>query len=173
MQKKITPQEQKRIFDQWIKDYKGLLFKIVKAYAFNPYDRDDMFQEISVQVWNSIPNYKGDSRVSTWIYRVAFNTAFIWSRNEKKHHQGKREINFDDLILRETTNSSNPQLEWLYKQIAGLNKIERSLILLLLDGYSYKEMAGIMGITENNVGVKISRIKKKLFEKSLEENNGV
>lgn len=166
---RLTKNRQKEIFTNWLQDNKALLFNVTRAYAFNFQDRDDLFQEISIQLWRSIPNYMKQCSVTTWIYRVAFNTAFVWKRKEKKHQLG-READSETHYLLETEEKSNPKLEWLYEQIAKLNKINRSLILLLLDGYSYKEIAEIMGISESNVGVKLNRIKKKLTQKSLEDN---
>ena len=74
--------EQKRIFDDWIGTFKGLLFRVVHAYAFTRHDREDLFQEIATQVWNSIPRFRGDSAATTWLYRVALNSALAWSRKE-------------------------------------------------------------------------------------------
>ena len=74
---------QRQIFDDWLKQHKGILFKITRAYAFNPSDQDDLFQEISLQVWKSIPEFRNESKPSTWIYRVALYTATVWVRKEK------------------------------------------------------------------------------------------
>ncbi len=174
MKKRMNESEQKRLFDEWLNKHKGLLFKVVRAYAFSPHDQDDLFQEISVQVWNSIPNFRGESAVTTWIYRVALYSAIAWSRREKKHHDGKQPLTEAEHTLTETAKFKDSRLDWLYEQIARLNEIERSLTLLLLDGFSYKEMANILGISESNVGVKINRIKKHLTQKSQETvNHGV
>jgi RNA polymerase sigma-70 factor (ECF subfamily) len=168
MKKRMNAGEQRRVFDEWLSSHKGLLFKVVRAYAFSPHDRDDLFQEISVQMWNSIPNYRGESGAATWIYRVALYTAIAWTRREKKHHEGKQPLTEAEHTLTETIKFKDSRLEWLYDQIGQLNEIDRSLTLLLLDGFSYKEMAAILGISESNVGVKINRIKKRLTQKSRE-----
>lgn len=174
MKKRMDEDEQKRIFDEWLNTHKGLLFKVVLAYAFTPYDQDDLFQEICIQVWNSIPNFRGESGVATWIYRVALYSAIAWTRREKKHHEGKQPLTEAEYTLTETAKFKDSRLDWLYEQIAQLNEIDRSLTVLLLDGFSYKEMAAILGISESNVGVKINRIKKQLTQKSLETvNHGV
>ena len=164
----MTETEQKQIFDQWIRGYKNLLFKVLRAYAFNGHDRDDLFQEISIQLWHSIPKFRGDSAVPTWIYRVALYSAINWTRREKKHNGDKQSLDGVAHTLTETPQSGDGRLDWLYDQIAQLNEIDRSLTLLLLDGYSYKEMSAILGISESNVGVKINRIKKHLTNKSKE-----
>ena len=158
----MTRNRQDHIFDTWIAQHKGLLFKIVRAYAFNPEDRDDLFQEISLQLWNSIPAFRGESSVPTWIYRVALYAAIAWTRREKKHRIVKQPIADHEHLLVESSSAFDARLDWLYEQIARLNEIDRSLALLLLEGFSYKEMAEILGISESNVGVKINRLKKHL-----------
>jgi len=168
MKKRMDEGKQKRLFDEWLNRHKGLFFKVVRAYAVSPHDQDDLFQEISVQVWNSIPNFRGESGVATWIYRVALYSAIAWTRQEKKHHDGKQPLSGIEHTLTETAKFKDSRLDWLYEQIAQLNEIDRSLTLLLLDGFSYKEMATLLGISESNVGVKINRIKKHLTQKSQE-----
>ena len=157
---------QKRIFDDWLAKHKGLFFKAVRAYAFTPHDQDDLFQEIAIQVWNSIPKFRGDSGETTWIYRVALYSAIAWTKREGKHHTGKQSFDGEVHTLTRTASRSDSRLEWLYEQIEQLDEIDRSLMLLSLDGFSYKEMASILGISESNVGVKLNRIKKRLTDKS-------
>jgi len=165
---------QKKIFHQWLQTHKGLLFKVIRAYGQTPDDRDDLFQEISIQLWNSIPNFKGDSAVATWIYRVALFTAMGWSRRQNKHQKNKQLFDETDHALTQKTGSEDARLEWLYTHIGGLNEVDRSLTLLLMDGYSYREMSSVLGISESNVGVKINRIKKYLTQKAREnEQNGI
>jgi RNA polymerase sigma-70 factor (ECF subfamily) len=162
----VTETEQTDIFETWLAQYKALLFKIVRAYAFTPMDQDDLFQDISFQVWRSIPAFKQESAVSTWLYRVSLNTAINWTKKERKHNETKESLDSVQLILQENKIQADEQLAWLYKEISQLDEIDRSITLLLLDGFSYKEMAGIMGITISNIGVKINRIKKHLITAS-------
>ena len=77
-------QQQERIFDQWLSTHQGLLYKVVRAYAFTPQDQEDLSQEIATKVWRSIPSFHGDAAVTTWIYRVALNTAITWSQVERR-----------------------------------------------------------------------------------------
>ena len=161
--------QQQRIFDDWISIHKGLLFKVVRAYAFSPADQEDLFQEITIQLWHSIPNFKGESSIPTWIYRVALYAALSWTRSEKRHQDGKTSLQTAKASLQIISAEPDERLTWLYGQIASLNPVDRSLMLLLLDGFSYKEMAATLGISESNVGVKINRIKKRLALKSREE----
>ena len=157
--------EQQTILDEWLEKHKGLLFKITRAYAFNDDDRDDLFQEIIIQVWRSIPGFREESSATTWLYRIALNTAIKWTRNEKKHKEGRQSLEFMTLVPHENPAQADERLAWLYEEIAHLNEIDRSVSLLLLEGFSYREMAEIMGISESLVGVKINRIKKYLITK--------
>jgi RNA polymerase sigma-70 factor, ECF subfamily len=161
----VTESEQKRIFEGWLASHKGLLFKVVRAYAFTPMDAEDLFQEIAVQVWRSIPLFRQESAVTTWIYRIAINTALKWTGRERKRARSEP-IDDSPHILQEINEPEDERLAWLYAAIHELDAIDRSITLLLLDGLSYKEMAIIMGISESNVGVKINRIKKQLINQS-------
>ncbi|MDF1697243.1 MAG: sigma-70 family RNA polymerase sigma factor [Saprospiraceae bacterium] len=159
----MTKKDQEHIFKEWIEEFKPLLFKIVKVYSNNLSDENDLFQEIIIQIWKSILNFKNRSSVHTWIYKVALNTAIKWSTKNKNRKQ--EELKEDQLLLTPTP-QDNSNLEWLYGEIAKLDTLDKSLTLLMLDGFSYKEMAGILGITTSNVGVKINRIKSHLQKQS-------
>ncbi|MEO7167745.1 MAG: sigma-70 family RNA polymerase sigma factor [Spartobacteria bacterium] len=165
----MEEREQRRIFDEWLGCYRGLLFKVVHAYGFTSHDRDDLFQEIATQVWNSIPRFRAESSVTTWLYRVALNSALAWSRKERKHRDQTEPFAGQEPALRETARAKDPRLGWLYEQIAQLDHVDRSLTLLLLDGFSYREMAETLGISESYVGVKINRIKNHLKSLTKEE----
>lgn len=161
--------EQLKIFDLWIKEYTPLLFKVVRAYASTPADQDDLFQEISIQVWRSIPNFKEKSKTSTWLYRISLNVALNWKRKHKKYEDGKQSFENVRHILHHSVESVDDRLDWLYQEIAKLDKVDRSVTLLMLDGFSYKEMSEILGISESNIGVKIHRIKKHLTKQSQKQ----
>lgn len=162
--------EQNRIFKEWLGHYKALIFKIVRAYTLESMDQDDLFQEIIIQLWHSIPTFKHQSANTTWIYRIALNTALKWVSKERKYTESRETLENVLPILQETKIQVDERLTWLYEEIHKLDEIDRSLTLLLLDGFSYKEMATIMGISESNVGVKINRIKKQLIIKSKHRN---
>ena len=161
----MTEKEQKQIFEEWLSQHKALIFKIVRVYGFTAIDQDDLFQEIIIQVWHSIPAFRKESSVTTWLYRVSLNTAIKWTKKERKHYQSEA-IDGVKHILEESRIQTDERLNWLYEEIYKLDEIDRSITLLLLDGFSYKEMSSILGITESNVGVKINRIKKQLISKS-------
>lgn len=161
--------EHKSLFDSWISQYKGVLFKVVRSYAFNRHDQEDLFQELATQVWISVPGFKGNSAPSTWIYRVALNTAISWSRKELRHRGKKDSLEGAEAALELSGTVLDPRLEWLYEQIARLGEIDRSVALLLLDGFSYQEISDALGMNESNVGVRIHRIKAHLTKESNKE----
>lgn len=169
----MTEKEQKQIFEMWLGQHKGLLFKVVRAYAISTLDQDDLFQEIIIQVWRSVPSFRQEASVTTWLYRISLNTAIKWKKKEQKNYPGET---LDDVqqVLHESGTPRDERLDWLYEEIYKLDEIDRSVTLLLLAGFSYKEMAALMGITESNVGVKINRIKKQLITKSKKyDNHGI
>ena len=168
----MTEKEQKQIFEDWLSQHKALIFKIVRAYAFSVMDQDDLFQEIIIQTWHSIPKFRGEASVVTWLYRISLNTAIKWTNKERKHYQSET-LDGMQHILQESRRQTDERLTWLYEEIYKLDEIDRSITLLLLDGFSYKEMASILGITESNVGVKINRIKKQLISKSKIHDHGI
>ena len=161
----MTEKEQQHIFQKWLSLHKGLIFKIVRSYAREVMDQDDLFQEIMIQVWHSIPSFRHESSVTTWLYRISLNTAIKWTTKEKKHNQTKA-LEQVHHLLHESISPIDERLVWLYEEIYKLDESDRSLAVLLLEGFSYKEMANLIGITESNVGVKITRIKKQLITKS-------
>ena len=163
--------ERDRVFGEWLAGHKGILFKVVHAYAFEHADRQDLFQEIAIQLWRSVDTFRGESSVPTWMYRVALNTAIAWTRKEGRHQRGKQSIEVvEGLLTTASSDGLDPRVEWLYHQIAQLKDVDRSVALLLLDGFSYKEIASVVGLTESNVGVKINRIKSALAGKRTEES---
>lgn len=162
----MTDSEQQSIFKLWLDAHKGLLFKIVRAYAPIEEDRDDLFQEISIQIWRSVPKFRQESAVTTWLYRIALNTALRWKSKEGRKVAIDHDLDHQKVLKQSDVDPQSERVDWLYSEIAKLNDIDRSLCLLLLDDFSYKEMADIVGITESNVAIKIHRIKKHLTEQS-------
>lgn len=167
----MTQKEQLGILEEWLMLHKGLIFKVIQSYTLA--DHDDLFQEIIIQVWHSIPSFRQQASVTTWLYRIALNTAIKWTKKEKKH-AGAGALDSIQHLLQENKTAIDERLAWLYDEIYKLDEIDRSVALLLLDGYSYKEMSAILGISESNVGVKINRIKKQLIAKSKKyDNHGI
>ncbi len=164
----MSEAERNQVFGEWIEAHKAILFKVARAYGTTHADREDLFQEIALQVWHSADAFRGDCAVTTWIYRVALNTAIAWGRKQGRHARGREDIEASAGLL-VASDVRDPRLEWIYGQIAELDDVNRSLALLMLDGFSYREMSQILGLTESNVGVKISRIKAALSAQLAKE----
>jgi RNA polymerase sigma-70 factor, ECF subfamily len=164
----MRERERRRIFEAWTRIHRGLLLKVVRMYAFTPDDQDDLLQEIATELWHSIPKRRGESAETTWIYRVALYTALGWTRKEARHRAGRMPLDEVQPALRALSEHRDPRLDWLYARIAELDEADRSLMLLVLEGFAYREMAEILGITESNVGVKISRIKRRFSQLAME-----
>lgn len=159
----MTEKDRLDILEEWLKLHKGLIFKIVRVYTI--VERDDLFQEIIIQIWRSIPSFRQEASVTTWLYRIALNTAIKWTKKEKRY-TGAETLDKVQHLLQENSAQADERLTWLYEEIYKLDEIDRSVTLLLLEGFSYKEMSAMLGISESNVGVKINRIKKYLISKS-------
>ena len=157
--------EQRQILNAWLERHRGLIFKVVRAYTRNHQDSEDLFQEIALQLWLSIPGYRGDCAETTWIYRVAFFAAARWSRKEVRRRETLDEEPVSAAILSPGRTPEDPRVTWLYEQIGRLREADRSLILLQLDGHSYREIGEILGLNESAVGVRLTRLKANLTKK--------
>jgi RNA polymerase sigma-70 factor (ECF subfamily) len=141
----------------------GIIQKIARAYSKTAQDKEDLINDITLELWKSFERFRGDSKISTWIYRVALNTSMN-SRRKK----GKDKLLFlDDLKqfespgwLIEQPDSLNTEI--LYQCIDELNQINKAIILLYLDGNSHDEISAITGVSKTNVGTRISRIKEQI-----------
>lgn len=139
--------------------HQGIIRKVCRIYAKDPAQREDLYQEIVLNAWRSYPNFEGRSKFSTWLYRVALNTAFYQHRKNKFFNNITGLDGAETIPLEE---SDKEQLEILYRAIGQLDAVEKSIVLLYLDELSYKEISEITGLTETNVGVKLNRIKTKM-----------
>ena len=153
--------ERNAVFRNWMEAHTAILYKVARAYGATHSDREDLFQEIALQLWHSVGAWHGDCAATTWIYRVALNTALAWRRRERRHSQGRQDIE-DVSGLLVAPSVHDPRLEWIYERIAELDEANRALALLMLDGFTYREMARVLGLSESNVGVRINRIKAGL-----------
>ncbi|MEI8290138.1 MAG: RNA polymerase sigma factor [Verrucomicrobiota bacterium] len=160
----MTAEEQERLFRRWLAEHPGLMWKVVRAFAVAPADQEDLLQEILLQLWSSLPAFRGEAKESTWIYRVSFNTALVWKRDEKRR-QTKHEAFLNLNIAPDVSSPDDRLIEELYAAIRQLSKLDASLALMHLDGLSYREMSEVLGISENHVGVKLNRIRKQLAER--------
>lgn len=159
----------KDAFLELISRHQGIIHKICRLYRDTPEDRQDLFQEVVYQLWKSYPKFRQEAGISTWMYRIALNTALASLRKPTL------KINYTDSlpdILSESTPYADDQQEQLFKALKQLNDGEKALVTLFLEDMSYKEMADVLGISEGNVGVRLNRIKNKLKNLIITYNHG-
>ncbi len=159
-------------FIEIISNNSGIINNIVRMYCHNNADRDDLHQEIVAQLWKAIPKFRGDSKISTWIYRVALNVAISDFRKRKREPVTANAGNTYPEIPDSGSKRPEEEIQLLYRAIEKLTRIERAMILLYLDGQAYEDISEIMGITGNNARVKMHRIKEKLKLIFKELNDG-
>jgi RNA polymerase sigma factor (sigma-70 family) len=154
--------DKKELFLAAIKENEGFIFKIASVYTNTTDDRNDLVQEIVYQLWKSFDSFKQKSSLSTWMYRVALNVA-IYQLNKSKKRVVTVSLEGHVLNQHENTDDESKERLQLFKQqIDQLNLLEKGIVLLYLDNKSYAEIAAITGVSESNVGTKLSRIKEKL-----------
>lgn len=154
-------------FKTWLEEHRGILVKVTRSYAVTAVDQADLQQELRLQLWVSLQHYTGQAKASTWIYRVCLNTAMTWRRGAARR-EARIEVGVD--LERQGDTAASPaqqadereMLEQLYAAIHALPETGRALILLALDGQSYREIAEITGLTENHVGVALLRVRQRL-----------
>lgn len=154
-----------REFSDLIKDNQGLIIKISRMYTHSQEDEKDLFQEIVLQLWRSYGSFKGNSKITTWMYRIALNTAITLFR--KKSRTIKTDELQDFHYKKETEEDDSEQaqqISTLYSIIKMLPDTERAIVMMYLDDLPYKEIAANLGITEGNARVKMNRLKKTLKE---------
>lgn len=151
-------------FLELINEHKGILYKVSRMYFDHLEDQQDLFQEIILQLWKSLESFKGNSQFSSWMYRVALNTAIVFFKKEKRKPDSSTSITIDPIAYDGYNDEKDQQLVHFYKAVQELNKIEKALILQFIEGFSGKEIAENLGLSEVNVRVKTNRTKIKLQE---------
>ncbi len=151
-------------FLEKINKSKGILHKISRMYMDLPEDREDLIQEIILQLWLSYPKFKEESQFATWMYRVAVNTAILYLKKDKKRPDNQSITENIDIGDIEADHAKNSQLEYFYKAVQELNSVEKALIFYFMEGKSHKEISENLGISEVNTRVKLNRTKEKLQE---------
>jgi len=155
--------EQEKLFLERMAENLAILHKVCNVYCNNAEEKQDLMQEITLQLWKAFPSFREQSKFSTWMYRIAFNTAVTNIRKSKRHPIIEAlSDQQNELIEKEDIPSLDDEINKLYKAISLLNEIEKGIILLYLEKRSYAEIGEITGLSEKNVSVKIVRIKAKL-----------
>jgi len=157
----------KEYYIRIIGENRNLIYKVCYSFCTDPEDRKDLEQEILINIWKGVGRFNGQVKISTWIYKIALNTAISYYRKEKK--KGIR-ISIDRTVI-SLSDTDPPDADYqqaiarLYQFISELQELDKAVILLYLDDIKYSEISSIIGITESNVATKINRIKKKLKDK--------
>ena len=154
-----------RTFEQLLVDHQGLIRKICRIYGKSRDDQEDLFQEITIQLWRSFSTFRGESKFATWLYRIALNTAITFKRKEKRRPPtsslSEEVVRMSASTEEATDEEALQSMHWAIRQ---LQHVDRAIIFLYLEEKSYAEIAEIIGITPKYVGVKIVRIKAKLLD---------
>ena len=154
-------------FELLVREHKRTIYTVCYMFSHNKAEIDDLFQEILIRLWNGFDHYEGRSSARTWIYRVALNTAI---NQDKKQRRRIETVPLTvDIDPFEADNPKTEQVRKLHDLISQLELIDRSLVLLWLEGISYDEIGAIIGLTPNNVGVRLARINEKLVQMSKKQ----
>lgn len=160
-------------FVDLLKEHQNVLHKICKLYTADMESHKDLFQEMVIQLWHSYPKFKGDSKFSTWAYRVSLNTAISLYRIKKR---SITTVDWEDSLhnirYEEYDSQQEEQLKFLYATVRRLDDIEKALVYMYLEDKDYTEIAETLGISEGNARVKMNRIKTKI-RNMLHEKGGV
>ena len=151
-----------------------MLHKVCNMYCRTEFDRQDLFQEIIIQLWKSYPRFRGDSKFSTWLYRIALNTAISDLRRQKKNitdaDSSELRIEVEDFS---DHHQKEEKLQQLHEAIDQLTEIEKAIVMLYLEDKAYEDMEDILGISQNNLRVKMTRIKEKLRKLTKAIQHGI
>lgn len=161
------PSDFAALFQSWLEEHRGIVVKVARSFAATPADTADLQQELLLQLWLALPSFAGQAKASTWIYRVCLNTALTWQRGTRRRESrlapGVELAQFAADAASPAEHAGDREVvEKLYAAIRALPDADRALVLLLLDGLAYRDIAEITGLTENHVGVALTRARKRL-----------
>lgn len=152
--------KQEEFFNQLVRENKSTIYTVCYMFSQDEDEVNDLFQETLINIWKGIDGFREESKVSTWIYRVALNTCLLQERKKKKEVQRvplKMDVNFF-----EDNDANAAQVRQLHQRIGQLGLVDRAIVMMWLEGMSYEEIGSVMGISAQNVGVKLFRIKEQL-----------
>lgn len=160
-------------FTALLHEHRRIVFKVAAAYAFSPADREDLAQDIATQLWRAWPSYDRARRLTTWMYRVALNTAMTHARNEAARHRFSSDlpgVAIEDLPAEPRTGTAIDDMLLLSQALASLGRHDRALLLLYLEARSTAEIADILGLSSSNVTTRIGRLKSALSQRFADTN---
>lgn len=158
----LTENEREKYFVNLVNEHQGLIHKVCMMYANDREARNDLFQEVVLQLWKSFHTFRGDSKITTWMYRIALNTAISGLRKQSRKIQTQELDDYHLNVSDRGPDNQEEDFEKLQGAIRKLSEIERAMIMMALDEVPYDEIAETMGITQNNVRVRMNRIREKL-----------
>jgi RNA polymerase sigma-70 factor (ECF subfamily) len=159
----MNEKQQRQDFQNIIEQHKGIFYKIARAYCANEDDRQDLIQEMMIQVWQSNHRYNGQFKISTWLYRISLNVAITFYRKNTTRANNHTLLDEQtEQIPTDDKTADERQLVLLEKFISELKEIDKALMVLYLEDKNHAEIAEILGMSNSNVGTKIARIKEKL-----------
>lgn len=168
----MDPREQERIFLEWIAEHQAIVAKVVRSFAA-PEAQDELRQELAISIWQAVPAYRAESKVSTFVYRVSCHRAMTWVRGQRSYRKlivgYEREARTALAASASDREPSEQRIECLYAALRRLDELDRSLMLMHFDGEPYREIAAATGLTESNVGARLSRARKRLADLIKEE----
>ncbi len=163
----MPDEDPRTIFTNWLEEHSSSILRVARAYTLTSDECQDLAQEILLQAWRSLPRFEGKASPATWFYRVALHTALNWRRKDRPRRLHQHPLLEVQTLAVEAADSSarveqRELVDQLYRAIHQLPQSEVALVLLSLDGLSYREISSVLGISESNVGVKLNRAKKAL-----------
>ncbi|NOZ47652.1 MAG: RNA polymerase sigma factor [Chlorobi bacterium] len=167
-------QKQKELrFSDIFNDNKEKVYRLCYSYLYRKEEVDDLFQEVMVNIWNNLENFRNEAKISTWIYRIAVNTALLYNKSIIKQKNVQLSYTNNPVITDTDSEQFNieEKINLLRKAITHLKKQDKIIISLVLEGLTYEEISEVTGISSNYVGVKINRI-KVILQKIMKNSNG-
>ncbi|MDE6637958.1 MAG: sigma-70 family RNA polymerase sigma factor [Muribaculaceae bacterium] len=163
----IAPQSRQfeSLFAETVHAHDAMIRRICLGYAVNPQDLEDLYQDVLVNIWRGMPSFRSESSVSTWVYRIALNTCVstLRTRSNRPSHSSLDEV----ILVPDDSQEKRDAIKDLYECIATLNPIDKAIMMMWLDEYSYDEIADTIGLNRNNVAIRLHRAKEKLRKKYI------
>jgi RNA polymerase sigma-70 factor (ECF subfamily) len=159
----LQKQEAEKEFEKHIREHESLLHRVCHVYAYTDADREDLFQEIIIQLWKSFPAFKGDAKLSTWMYRVAINTAITGLRKKRDFIQAYEPGELPEHVSYDNdSHAEEERSRELYRAIEQLNQVEKAIVMLYMEDRSYEEMEEIMGMSQGSLRAKNEQDKREI-----------
>lgn len=159
----MSRKRQQQFFQEIIEQHKGILFKVARTYCPDEEERQDLIQDMMIQIWQSVHKYNDQYKITTWLYRISLNVAISFYR--KNSTRTKKFTDLNEQMMEtpvEDKSENETQLNLLEQFIGELKEIDKALMILYLENKSHIEIAEILGMSVSNVGTKVGRIKEKL-----------